>query len=427
MPSFKPLESCTVIIGSTRPAGKTRKPLTLPSGRGTDFPYQRSARQPGALPRGYSISDLTVIRLNDEAVEGQEELAPWPPPEGLAPEEDPFSTVALAETPEFMPGARAQSTARDWRLNTERAFALSVILHLLLVIALLTIKLPERRAENKSDPLGLMSLMQGTPPDPSIPVQFFPAPGPKAQQPGPRPLPSDMNRQAHGGDPQLPVLPVPKAYPQAGIRDLDAGRPGAPSVARPARGDEAGDRGRKLTDLGQSVPMSDPPTPEERAAMGRLRGLPSLDLGSISAQDAKRAAQADGGQGGENGGGFDRDGGFVDSGPLSFDTVGYDWGAYAAEMIRKIKRNWDVPALARYGVKGRLTIRFYILKDGRVEAERILSNSGVPPFDNAAFLAISHASPFRPLPSDLGHDREGVTVTFFYNIRPEDTEPAGRR
>ena len=97
----------------------------------------------------------------------------------------------------------------------------------------------------------------------------------------------------------------------------------------------------------------------------------------------------------------------MDSGPLSFDTVGYDWGAYAAEMIRKIKRNWDVPALARYGVKGRLTIRFYILKDGRVEAERILSNSGVPPFDNAAFLAIAHSSPFRPLPSDLGKEREG--------------------
>jgi TonB family protein len=394
-------------------------------GRGTDFPYGPFARQQSALSRGYSISDLTVIRLNDEAVEGQEELAPWPPPQGLAPEEDPFSAAAQAETPEFLPGVRAQATARDWRLNTERAFALSVILHLLLVIALLTIKFPERRAEEQSDPLGLIALMQGTPPDPSIPVQLFP--GPKAAKPGPRPALADMDRQAHGGDPKLPVMPVPKAYPQAGIRDLDAGKPGAPAAARPARGDETGETGKKLTDLAQNVPMSDPPTSEERANARRLRGLPSLDVGSISAQDAKRAREADGGQGGEGGGGYERDGGFVDSGPLSFDTVGYDWGAYAAEMIRKIKRNWEVPALARYGVKGRLTIRFYILKDGRVEAERILSNSGVPPFDNAAYLAISHASPFRPLPSDLGHDREGVTVTFFYNIRPEDVEPAGRR
>ena len=103
-----------------------------------------------------------------------------------------------------------------------------------------------------------------------------------------------------------------------------------------------------------------------------------------------------------------------------------DWGNYAAEMIRKIKRNWDVPALARYGVKGRLTIRFFIMKDGHVEGERILSGSGTPPFDNAAFQAIARSSAFRPLPDDLGHDREGVTVTFFYNLRPEDVEYAGK-
>ena len=384
--------------------------------------------RPNARSGGDFISELTVIRLNDDAVAGGETLLPWPPPKGLPEDEDPLSPKALAEAPEFIPGARVAAIRRDWRINTERAFALSIIFHLLLVLALVTIKLPERRADEQSDPLGLLTLMKGTPPDPSIPIQFFPAPGPKAAQPGPRPLPSDMNRQAHGGDPNLPVQPLPKAYPQAGIRDLDAGRPGrsAPAPPRPPQGSPAGEQGRKLTDLAQGLgPLSDPPTQEERAAR-RLRGLPSTDLGSLSAQEASRAAQRDG-QGGEGGGGYESEGGFVDSGPLSFDTVGYDWGAYAAEMIRKIKRNWEVPALARYGVKGRLTIRFYINKDGHVDGERILSNSGVPPFDNAAFLAIAHASPFRPLPSDLGKDREGVTVTFFYNIRPEDVEyPRGR-
>ena len=129
---------------------------------------------------------------------------------------------------------RAAATARDWRLNTERAFALSIILHLLLVIALLTVKFPERKAgEPQPDPLGLLSLMQGTPPDPAIPIQFFPAPRPEGRPARPRPLPSDMNRQAHGGDPKQPVQPVPKAYPQAGIRDLDAGKPGAPAAAAP--------------------------------------------------------------------------------------------------------------------------------------------------------------------------------------------------
>ena len=63
--------------------------------------------------------------------------------------------------------------------------------------------------------------------------------------------------------------------------------------------------------------------------------------------------------------------------------------------------------------------------DGRVEGAKILSVSGVPPFDFAALQAILTSSPFRPLPKDLGSDKEGVNVTFFYNIRPGKEEQAG--
>ncbi len=380
-----------------------------------------------ALPREH-ISKLTIIRLNDEFVEGVETPEAWPPKGGLPAGEDPFDTKVSVATPEFLPGGTA-SPGDARRINVERAFAVSVILHLLLVIALLTVKFPARTAaQDQADPLGLQKLMAATPPDPTIPVQLFP--GARAKQPGPRPVPSDVDRQAHGGDRTLPVLPVPKARSEAGIRDLEAGKRGAPAApvpaAPPPQGSQSGDEGRKLTDLAspRSPALHDPPTIQEMAAQQRLRGISAPDLNAITADAARKAAKSGGG--GEEGGGFERDGGFADSGPLSFDTVGYDWGAYAAEMIRKIKRNWDVPALARYGVKGRLTIRFFILKDGRVEGERILSASGVPPFDNAAFQAIARSSAFRPLPDDLGHDREGVTVTFFYNLRPEDVEFAGK-
>jgi TonB family protein len=386
------------------------------------------AGAPGiALPREH-ISKLTIIRLNDEFVEGVESAEAWPPKGGLPAGEDPFDTKAVVATPEFLP-AGASSPSDTRRINVERAFAVSVILHLLLVIALLTVKFPARTTEeNQSDPLGLQKLMAATPPDSAIPVQLFP--GARAKQPGPKPVLSDMDRQAHGGDKTLPVMPLPKAYPQSGIRDLEAGKRGPAAAAAPAapapQGSEAGDKeGRKLTDLAPRVGrFHDPPTAQELANERRLLGIPAPDLNAITADAAHRAANSGGG--GEEGGGFERDGGFVDSGPLSFDTVGYDWGAYAAEMIRKIKRNWEVPALARYGVKGRLTIRFFILKDGHVEGERILSGSGTPPFDNAAFQAIARSSAFRPLPDDLGHDREGVTVTFFYNLRPEDVEFAGK-
>ncbi len=388
----------------------------------------RSGAPQTALPRQH-ISELTVIRLNDEVVEGVESAEAWPPKGGLPAGEDPFDAVAAIAAPDFLP-PRAATPGDSRRINTERAFAISVILHLLLVIALLTVKLPARTAaQDEMDPLGLLSLMKTAPPDPAIPIQFFPSPGARAKEAPKTGLPSDMDRKAQGGDPKLAVQAMPKAYPQSGIRDLDAGKAG-PKVAavpavQPPPGSPAGDVPKKLTDLAQGpVMFHDPPTAGERAAQRRLLGLPAPDLNAITRESAGKAAQSGGG--GDDGGGYDREGGFVDSGPLSFDTVGYDWGAYAAEMVRKIKRNWDVPALARYGMKGRLTIRFFILKDGRVEAERILSGSGVPPFDNAAFQAIARSSAFRPLPDDLGHDREGVTVTFFYNIRPEDVEFAGK-
>lgn len=114
-----------------------------------------------------------------------------------------------------------------------------------------------------------------------------------------------------------------------------------------------------------------------------------------------------------------RDGGGVDAGSLSFDTQWYDWGPYAKAMLAKIRRNWDIPQLARMGVPGRVRIRYFIERDGTVTGMQILDESGKPPMDNAAFQAIVKSSPFRPLPADLpGIEREGVTITFYYNSSP---------
>lgn len=56
------------------------------------------------------------------------------------------------------------------------------------------------------------------------------------------------------------------------------------------------------------------------------------------------------------------------------------------------------------------------------------SNGRGAPFDFAALQAILKSSRFRPLPQDLNSEREGVTVTFFYNIRPEkEAQPEGAR
>ncbi len=308
------------------------------------------ARHEIALPREH-ISDLIVIPLNDEVVEGVETAEAWPPREGLPPGEDPFDEKALVPAPEFLPpGAVVRRDSR--RINTERAFALSVILHLLLVIALLTVKLPARTAaQDAMDPLGLQTLMRAPPPDPAIPIQFFPAPGARAKEApktglsvghepagarrGPRP-PGDAGAEG--------VSAVGHSRPRGrkGRGPRAAAAPAAPRARRA--------RGRSSRTSRPAVCSTTRRLPKSGAPGGGCSAFPAPTSSAITAESARRAAQSGGG--GEDGGGFEREGGFVDSGPLSFDTVGYDWGAYAAEMIRKIKRNWDVPgsrALRREG------------------------------------------------------------------------------
>lgn len=377
------------------------------------------------------VRDLAFPRLNDHVVGGEEAPRPWPKPEGglsLTPLGERFARV-LELRDALIP---ATETVSRFRISRERATAASVIVHLLVLLALVVT--PSHRPgvpkdlNDENDPLGIMRLWKPDPAPPPIPLQFFPAPGPKAAAPGKNPLLSDLDRKAHGGDPKLPPFPQPKAVAKEGIRDLEAGKgsEGAQAVATPPppapRGVETGDAARSeasrsLTALRQARGYED-------SGSKRPLVLPPPPLASVRPEDAGRGA---GDGGGEGGAGYEREGGFVDSGPLSFDTQGYDWGVYAAEMLRRIRRNWDVPTLAHYGVKGRLVIRFFILKDGTVDAERIVASSGIPPYDNAAFQAIARSSKFRPLPADLGKDREGVTITFFYNIRPEEERFSGSR
>lgn len=368
------------------------------------------------------VRDLAFPRLNDHVVGGGEAPRPWPQPEGGRPVVLPGETIVGPLELEEVLVPAPESRSR-FRISRERAAAASVIVHLLILLFLVVTPAYKpgvpKNLNDENDPLGLMRLWQPDPTPPRIPVQFFPAPGPRAAAPGKNPLLSDLDRQAHGGDRKLPPLAQPKAVAREGIRDLEAGKgsSGTPAPARiaDASGASREEAARALTALKQNRAYDDV------GVKSPLR-LPPPPLESVRPQDPGRAGAAGtGGVGsGDEGAGFEREGGFVDSGPLSFDTQGYDWGAYAAEMLRKIRRNWDVPALARYGVKGRLVIRFFILKDGTVDAERIVASSQTPPYDNAAFQAIARSSRFKPLPADLGEEREGVTITFYYNIRLED-------
>src|SRR5439155_21793366 len=118
------------------------------------------------------------------------------------------------------------------------------------------------------------------------------------------------------------------------------------------------------------------------------------------------------GQGGEKG--------FAESGPLSFESQWYDWGDYAQSMVSRIRVNWynNMPQLIQTGLKGVVTIRFTIQRNGQITDITMLSSSGAPPYDFAAKKAIELSSPLNPLPNDFPNATEHVTAMFFYNSEP---------
>lgn len=292
----------------------------------------------------------------------------------------------------------------------ERAILFSLVLHVVGLVFFLM--MPERRIPDPRR--GLLAAFVPPVEERPIPVAFKEAPGRERPNPKKSDL-SDKDRVASGGDPSKPKSDTPFVPEERGKQGL---APGAPLVSQPraSRGAEAQERAASAAPRqpGQKAPGGDNPFYVPATGERTLAGLDRA---------IKQAARGVGEMTGQQGSPpSDLDGGFKDTGPLSFDTSWYDWGPYAAEMVRRIKLHWEIPELARLGWKGRVTIRFYIRADGQVEGATILSHSGVPPFDHAALQAILTSSPFRPLPRDLGSDREGVTVTFFYNLRPEDSK-----
>jgi TonB family protein len=250
--------------------------------------------------------------------------------------------------------------------------------------------------------------------------------GKKEKPTKPAPL-SDQDRMAHGGvgkpalrpgsegnTPELRLEP-PGGGGQTQVADAGA-RQDKDSGAHKAAGQgadasNADGSGKDVTKLDQTASADALIMPQ---GGGGSRG--GLDLRALSAR----------GPGALGGSAPKRSGGQVDVGPLSFDSEWYNWGPYAAEMLRRIRYHWDIPELAKMGVGGVVRVRFFIERDGKVTGVVIEQGSGHPPMDFAARDAILNASPLPPLPEDLtGVDHEGVTITFYYNTPVPEGEYSG--
>lgn len=289
------------------------------------------------------------------------------------------------------------SLSQSFRLGLE----ISVLLHLLLLAV--PEKLPFSRALVASTPSPQKTEER------LVTFELVELPQEKEEAPSnPNAPASDLSRRAHGGEGPAAAKPAAKgSSPQL---SLSAGIPANAPTPEAARNSEplppssrsdatAPSQERLPLPQGLTAPRELPQQSTEPRTV--IKGLSPFSAPQLGIQP-------------------DRRGGQVDLGPLSFDTQWYDWGPYAAEMLRRIRYHWRIPELAQMGVPGVVRIRFYIEKDGRVTGLSILRESSHPPMDFAARDAILNASPLPPLPKEVGVEREGVIITFYYNTRPPE-------
>jgi len=176
----------------------------------------------------------------------------------------------------------------------------------------------------------------------------------------------------------------------------------------------------------QVAKMQVPPTLTPKAAFG----TGNMSAGSQIAQAAQAAAAHRGGYGGD-GGDYGLGQGQKPNaamGPIDVlsDTMGVDFGPYLQRVLHDVRVNWYnlVPESARPPImkKGKVTIEFAILKDGKVAGMKMVSTSGDVALDRGAWGGITASNPFPPLPSEFGGQYLALRFAFFYNPDKNDLQ-----
>jgi len=152
-----------------------------------------------------------------------------------------------------------------------------------------------------------------------------------------------------------------------------------------------------------------------------------LSAGSAIEQAARAALSSPGsvGEGGDYGLGQGRHAaGAIGPMDVLSDTMGVDFGPYLQRVLHDVRQNWYniIPEAARPPLmkKGKVSIEFAILKDGRIAGMQLTGTSGDVALDRAAWGGITGSSPFPPLPGEFRGDYLALRFHFYYN--PDSTD-----
>jgi TonB family protein len=151
-----------------------------------------------------------------------------------------------------------------------------------------------------------------------------------------------------------------------------------------------------------------------------LSAFAGLSAGSAIEQAARNSRGSFSTGGGGNYGSPNGGGSQVGSGlDVLSDTQGVDFGPYLSRIVAVVRMNWYnlIPEEARPPMlkKGKVSIEFAILPDGKVAGMRLIGQSGDIALDRAAWGGITASNPFSPLPSEFHGPYLALRFHFYYN------------
>jgi TonB family protein len=353
-----------------------------------------------------------------------------PPPEKPRPKWD------TSVEPEFLtPHLLLQLEDDLERSRMREAAWISAAVHLLVVLFLIhaTTLFPGLKGPIIASAADLMKNQQLT---------YLDLP-PDLQKEPPKPPPdakvlSDKNRIAESRHPQIDKKTLeelrragPPAQSSAPSQPAQQAQMSAPPPPAPQQGQQ------------QQMAMNQPVLQDPRLAVpqqGSSQQQPTVDFRSIMSpgQQISQAANAvahgrtapsvgfGGAVGGDYGAG--RGGAARVQGNLEVlsDTQGVDFGPYLSRVLQAVRMNWYaiIPEAARPPLlkRGKVSIQFVILPDGKVAGLQLIGPSGDVSLDRAAWGGITASDPFAPLPKEFHGPYLALRFHFFYNPQKGDLE-----
>ena len=308
---------------------------------------------------------------------------------------------------------RPETPRVERALSVREGVLISIIVHLLLVIALITLPdlLPESVTATPATAVANRVPEQN-------PRFIFVQPRADISKPQPKPNVdlSDKDRlKATIEKPPNPQNPMPFARGNSReFEETEAAQPNrgnAPQNSVAQGTPEANAEGQMAANDPSKSMLKLPDAPSTRPSLrigetGGGRGL----LGS-ALKNLQRYVQEQS---------FDNDKGSGDAeGLIQFDSKGVDFGPWLRRFVAQVKRNWFVPQAAMI-MKGHVVITFNIHRNGTITDIEVKQPSNVESFNNAAVNALMGSNPTQPLPPEYPSDTAFFTVTFLYNEDPAD-------